>query len=402
MTHPSPHILRDAPWATPARLKAYVRLFALISLAMIVYWVASADGLVDQNGTVLGSDYLALHAAGELAFRGEALLAYDGAAHYALQQKIAGTGALDYAGFYYPPHYLLILAPLGALPYLPAFFVWMAASFGAAFAIVRTIVPRRETLLFAIGFPGTLINFAHGQNGFLSTALFGGALVLLDKRPVLSGVLFGLMTYKPHLGVLVPLVLLVTGRWTVILSAAITTAALLAATTLIFGTGIWPAMAAMSAFAQNEVLGTGHIGWHQIHSVYAMARNWGAGETPAYMLHAAIALPIAGLTIRAWSQQGAFEIKAALLVTAALLMTPYGFSYDLTLLGLPIAFLIAHGLKSGFAPYQKSLLALSFVLPVLSEPLAANTGFHIVPFALIGLFAHTLTQLRARTQPAYE
>lgn len=46
------------------------------------------------------------------------------------------------------------------------------------------------------------------QNGFLSAGLFGGALVLLERRPVLAGALFGLLTYKPHLGLLVPIVLI--------------------------------------------------------------------------------------------------------------------------------------------------------------------------------------------------
>jgi alpha-1,2-mannosyltransferase len=62
----------------------------------------------------------------------------------------------------------------------------------------------------AIAFPGALITMAHGQNGFRTMALLGGALMLLERRPIFGGVLFGLLSYKPQFGVLVPLFLAVT------------------------------------------------------------------------------------------------------------------------------------------------------------------------------------------------
>ena len=44
------------------------------------------------------------------------------------------------------------------------------------------------------------VNIGHGHNGFLTAALIGSALVVLDRRPVLAGVLFGLIAYKPQFG----------------------------------------------------------------------------------------------------------------------------------------------------------------------------------------------------------
>ena len=71
-----------------------------------------------------------------------------------------------------------------------------------------------------------------GQNGFFTAALLIAGLVNLDRRPVLSGVLFGILTIKPQLGLLLPLMLVVSGRWRTIVSAATTTAALVAATVM--------------------------------------------------------------------------------------------------------------------------------------------------------------------------
>jgi hypothetical protein len=42
--------------------------------------------------------------------------------------------------------------------------------------------------------------------------LIGAALVNLDRRPLLAGLLLGLMAYKPQFGILFPLVLAATGR----------------------------------------------------------------------------------------------------------------------------------------------------------------------------------------------
>ena len=44
--------------------------------------------------------------------------------------------------------------------------------------------------MLALACPAVLINVGHGQNGFLTAALLGGALVLLDRRPIVAGILF--------------------------------------------------------------------------------------------------------------------------------------------------------------------------------------------------------------------
>src|SRR6185312_2585493 len=90
-------------------------------------------------------------------------------------------------------------------------------------------------LLIAIAFPAVFVNLGHGHNGFLTAALFGAALVVLDRRPVVAGILFGLLAYKPQFGVLIPLVLIASGRWRCFAAAAVTVALSAVATTLAFG-----------------------------------------------------------------------------------------------------------------------------------------------------------------------
>ena len=66
-------------------------------------------------------------------------------------------------------------------------------------------------MLLALAYPAVLINIGHGQNGFLTAALLGGALVILDRRPIVAGILFGLLVYKPQFGLMIPLALIAGG-----------------------------------------------------------------------------------------------------------------------------------------------------------------------------------------------
>ena len=43
--------------------------------------------------------------------------------------------------------------------------------------------------------------------------LLGGALVSLDRRPLIAGILFGLMAYKPQFGLMIPIALAAGGYW---------------------------------------------------------------------------------------------------------------------------------------------------------------------------------------------
>ena len=72
---------------------------------------------------------------------------------------------------------------------------------------------RGDILLLALAFPAVLVNLGHGQNGFLTAALLGGALVVLDRRPIVAGILFGLLVYKPQFGLMIPLALVAGGHW---------------------------------------------------------------------------------------------------------------------------------------------------------------------------------------------
>ncbi len=96
-------------------------------------------------------------------------------------------------------------------------------------------LPRPLTLWAGLAFPAVLVTITHGQNAFLTTALFGWGLLLLPRGPVAAGILFGLLTFKPQVGVLLPVALVAGGHWRAIVAAALTGIALAVTTTVLFG-----------------------------------------------------------------------------------------------------------------------------------------------------------------------
>jgi hypothetical protein len=382
--------LRTGHWLTPARIRGYALLVLAISLAGLIGLLATSDHLIDRNGKPIGTDFSNVYAAGVLTLSGKAPDAYDPQLQHAAEIAVFEGRDVPFFGWHYPPFFLMVAALLALMPYVFALVCWLAVSLPAFMAAVYAIVPRRETWLATAAFPAVFVNVGHGQNAFFTAALLGGFLTLLDRRPVLAGVLLGLLSYKPQFGILIPLVLLVTGRWTTILSAAATVAALIVASTMLFGMSVWHAFAESATFTRTVVLEAGGTGWEKIQSLFSAVRMWGGGIETAYVTQGALALALAATIVWLWRSQAAFELKAAALAVASLLATPYVLDYDMVVLGIAIAFLVRHGLARGFHPYELSLLALTWAVPFLTRSIAGLSGIPLGLIVMLVLYAMTL------------
>jgi hypothetical protein len=241
-------------------------------------------------------------------------------------------------------------------------------------------LPRPETWLVATAFPAVFVNIGHGQNGFCTTALLGGALHFLDRRPWFAGVLIGLLAYKPQFGVLVPVALVAGGYWRTIAAAILTVLVLVALSTLVLGTEIWHAFAASTTFTQTVVLEAGGTGWEKIQSIFSAMRMWGGNVPLAYAMQFTLAAALAATLAWLWRSDAAFELKAAALATASLLATPYVLDYDLVVAGLAIAYLARLGLRCGFRGFEISLLAAAWLAPLLTRLVAGSIA---VPLGLL-------------------
>jgi hypothetical protein len=371
-------------------MRGYSLILLAICTLAVVGWIAASDGLIDRNSKPIGTDFSNVYAAGTLIWQGRPAEAYEPARQHAAEKAVFGGREVPFYGWHYPPFFFLIAFLVASVPYAWGLSIWLVASLAAYLAAMRAILPRPETLLVALAFPAVFVNIGHGQNGFLTAALLGGALHLLDRRPWLAGVLIGLLAYKPQFGVLIPVALLAGGRWNTIGAAAATVAALAAISFVTLGSSVWHAFADSMTFTQTVVLEQGDTGWEKIQSVFSAARMWGAGVHSAYAIQIALALMLAASLAWLWQSNAVFELKASALATGSLLATPYVLDYDLVVLAVAIVFFVRHGMNRGFHDYEISLLAAAWFMPLLSRAIASVTGIPLGLLVLLALYVFTL------------
>lgn len=374
--------LKTGSWITRERIYVYCWMMLALWTLGILTVVLTAQGGLDFQGRPLGTDFSNVWSAGQLVLDGRASAAYDPTLHHAVQKAAFQAPDVPYYGWHYPPFFLLIAAALAVLPYGVSVLVWLTATFPLYLMVVRKISDLPLTVLAAAAYPAVAVNMIHGQNGFLSAALLGAGLLWLDKKPVMAGIAMGLLAYKPQFGILLPLVLAVSGRWRVFGVASVTVAALVGLSTLVFGGGIWQAFMDSTSFTRSVVLEGGALAPEKMLSLFAAFRMWGSSVNVAYMAQAVLALGVATSLVWLWKKPVNQALKSAGLVAAALLVTPYALDYDLMILGLGVAWVAVHGRKHGFLNWEKSTLVLVWALPMLSRVSALSLG---IPMGLLGL-----------------
>jgi hypothetical protein len=392
----APSIWASGAWLTPQRMRFVAALMLAGTAVALIYLVATATGTVDIYGRPIGTDFSSFWTAGRMALDGHAAAAYDWPSHWAVQKQTHGVDL--FYPWSYPPVFLLVTAVLAALPYLPAFLLWQSASLVAALAVFRAILPQREALLYALGFPAVLICFGHGQTGFLTAALLGGGVLALQRSEVAAGILFGLLIYKPQFGILLPFVLAAGGYWRGFVAASVTVIATIALTVAIWGWPVWQAFIDTLPLTERIVFEAGDTGFEKFQSLFAFVRSLGGPLPLAYGLQAVVTLGALMACVRIWRSEAAHRLKGAALLIAALLSSPYVLDYDLIAFGLAIALLVAHGLAHGFRPWEKTVLALAWFSPAVDRAIA---GVTFIPLGLLMLAAvFVLVVRRAQAEQA--
>jgi alpha-1,2-mannosyltransferase len=391
-------ILRTGEWLTYARVRR-VAIALLCAYAIAIgYLVVTANGPVDVLGRPLGTDFSNVYAAGTYVLQGNPQAPFDPALQYAREQAIFGADTPFY-GWHYPPFFLFVAAGLALLPYGLALAAWQIATFLLYLVSIRAILAAMPigigrdgdnraiaavALLLAAAFPAVFVNVSHGHNGFLSAALMGAALVTLDRRPIVAGILFGLLIYKPQFGLMVPFVLAASGRWRTFAAATVTAVLLVLLATLAFGAQVWEAFALSTQFTRVVVLEAGDPGWHKIQSTFSWVRMWGGSIAIAYMLQAAVSLAAGGTLIWLWRSAASFALKASALCLSAMLASPYGYDYDMMILAPAIAFLASDAMSQGWRPWEKTLLAALWLMPIVARGIALAT---FIPLGVVTMIA---------------
>lgn len=395
--------LRDAPWLTPPRARAYAWIFTVLMAAGAIGWLLFSHGRLDPLGKLLGTDYASFWSASRLALKGQPASAYDPAVHSAIESTLYEGRTPAYSAFFYPPVFLLYVLPAALLPYLYSLVAWLALTGTAYLLVMRRLLSAAVGILPALAFPAILSNLGHGQNAFLATALTGAAILFLGTRPLAAGGFIGALAFKPHLAIAWPFALIARGRHKTFAAAAFTVVALAGLSYAAFGKETWAAFLHASKLAR-AALEQDLVGAEKMASVFAGVRLIGGSVALAYAAQALAATAALGALVwvlrKAPSGDGA---DGAATVCAGLLATPFLLDYDLMLLAIPMAWLTREGVRTGFRPWEKTALALAFVAPLLTRSFALLVSVPIAPFVIAWLYALILGRaLRACSDRSWE
>jgi arabinofuranan 3-O-arabinosyltransferase len=351
--------------------------------------------LTDPQGRPIANDFVNVWAAGRLALDGSAPVAYDWTLHRAAEVRAVGYDFDGYYGWHYPPPAFFFAAALATLPYLVAAVVWLLTTLAAYVAAIAGILGLRTGALFALGFPAAIWNVTAGQNGFLTAALIGGTLGLLERHPALAGVCLGLLTYKPQFGLLFPIVLIADRRWLTIAVATLTAIALAALSWLVFGSASWQAFVHWAPLSSHALIDEGALDWYRLQSVFALVRAHGGSETLAWTVQGILSLLLAVGLAWLWKSRVDFELKAAALAAGALLATPYLFMYDLVVLAVAVAFLLRLALAREFlSRIEIAALAAAGALILIYPYVKTHVGLAAVVIVMVLIVHRASAQAR--------
>ena len=319
-------------WGYPVILAA-MSLYLVGRITWQYYW--PAGGGLDVSGHQIGRDFINIWAGPQLAFSGRGQLLFDFEAYHVAIGELFGQ-PLPFHNWGAAPFMLILLRPFSLPPYFVALALWTISTLGIYLAVAACALERERRLqgvvLLTLA-PASLINGIGGQNGFVTASLFLGAFLVLDRRQRLAGALFGLLTMKPHLGLVVPAVLLISRAWRAIGAAIAVVAILVIVSAATFGIEPWRDFLTITSAYQAELLV-----WFQgyyiymMSSVYAAVRTFGGNPDLAMAVQLAVAVPVIIITTLAFPSAGSRVLKVQLVASAAALTTPYLFQYDLTAL----------------------------------------------------------------------
>ena len=339
--HSGSHLNRDPSWALNySHLDPFYRRACLaLGLATIAVGLYYQFGLwqLDANGfTLVGKrlpywDFSNLWGGSVMALQGHVDYLFDAEAYRRALDAIFSK-QLPLQEWSYPPHLLLIGVPLALLPIWLAYLVW---SLGTLFAFHLALKHFRLPPLahvFVLLNPAIWSNQVFGQNGALTAALLLAGLTNARARPVLAGAFFGLLTIKPHLGVLVPFALLASRNWTAIASACMTAAILFVVTGLCFGFDVWPKFLIDTRQIMTTIMEHPYPQAYHTHAatVFVTMRSLGADLPLAYAAQLAITALAAASVAWLWRPANPLDdlSRAAITAVLAILVTPYGYTHD--------------------------------------------------------------------------
>jgi glycosyl transferase family 87 len=258
--------------------------------------------------------------------------------------------------FINPPPLVWLGTPFSLAPFLPAIWLWTAFLLAAAVVAWRLAAPgdrlgRAAHLALLAGLFPAAFSVMVGQVVVVVAAAVALAWWLGEqRRDVLAGVALSAMVLKPQLALLVPLCLLVAGRWRIFAG--------------------WFAAAGLLALLSAVLLGADGI--QRYRDVLSLASHWALTRrfTFADLVGTGAALTALQVVVLVLGLAAAYRLRGRDLgltiaagIVASLLFTPYVGLQDLTML-VVAGWLI---IRAGVPFWLGALLAAGYAILELAQ-----------------------------------
>ncbi len=367
----------------------------MLSVGYVKLWHDDRDGLKHA----VGRDFVNIYTASRLTAAGRTAEIFDQDKFWAAHREHLGSD-FPFHFWSYPPHTLLLTQGVSNLPYRLAFAVWTLSGLVLMLFAARIFWPSGGWPWLLLLAPSTFVNIFLGQNGFLIMALALVGFAWLPQRPVMAGVMFGLMTFKPQLGILIPVALIAMRQGWAFAAAAVTAALFVAASVFVYGVETWQLFWQSTMPHQLRFMAEAQGPFQYMMPSWFMAgRLVGLPLWLAQGLQGAMAVVAVVLVYKTFRGGGEWWLKVSLLFTAAFVASPQGFNYDMGLVSIALICLGAAAVKSGWARGEFIVAALVWILPLTMMPLNA-AGLPIGPLLLTGLLVYLYRRWRMASEPS--
>lgn len=304
-------------------------LACLITWGLAAWYFATGHGNLDYANHALGRDFVNLWTAGHLLAEHRVVDIFDPVKFGAAQRALLSP-SFPFHFWSYPPTFLFAALPFGHTSYLGGLVIWSLAGAIALLFAGKALFRDWLTPVLLVASPAVAVNLVLGQNGAITAALLMAACAIMARRPAAGGALFGVLTFKPQLGLLVPFALLGERRWTTIAAAVVVTLAFAGLSVLVFGLEAWRAFIDDALPMQTSMMsgGTGPFR-RMMTSAFMAGRLLGLTAQQAMLAQAPFTIAGALFVWRAWRSPAGLGVKFAVLAVAGHMATPQAFNYDM-------------------------------------------------------------------------
>ncbi len=392
----------------------WLQIVVFVSIPLVYLFIApNYEWKLDETGTAYGADFLQEWVGARMIITGHVAELYNLETFKAWQYDSTVVGFAWKTDQYFPPvypppHYVLF-SPFACVPYRWAVVVWLIVLVAAAFLSARLISEiavhssindenesgttaqskSKYLWLALVLFPMLLFSITLGQKSVIWLLIVCMTWRLLQcHRDFLAGMAFGILSIKPTLFFLVPLVLLRKGNWRFFVGASFSVAAIWGGTACLVPVETWMAFGKVLRTAGNYAENAGYrLDW----SCNLMTLAYSVPTDLTTWCKWAICGPLTIYLLYCVFEDRHYSVHspemAMMLLGSTLLLSPHTYQYDLCILLLPVLCLSVTASKRGIACF--GLLTLGVTV---ASDLQNVLHIPVVPILLIAM----ICELRLR------